>query len=59
MIDSQSLELPGGGGYKYFGSAKDLPGVSELFMKDVPYEPKKSRSELYKTVSYEYYGFSA
>lgn len=25
------LTLPGGGHYKYFGAAKDLPGVRELF----------------------------
>ncbi|OWY93468.1 Pre-mRNA-splicing factor ISY1 [Phytophthora megakarya] len=28
------------GGYKYFGAAKDLPGVRELFQKD-EYEPRK------------------
>ena len=57
MLDSQAVELPGGGGYKYFGVAKDLPGVRELFQKKTPYEPKKSRSELYKHVSFNYYGF--
>lgn len=59
MLDSTSVELPGGGGYKYFGCAKDLPGVRELFQKPVPYEPKKSRSELYRIVNFEYYGFGA
>jgi len=33
MLDSTAVELPGGGGYKYFGTAKDLPGVRELFQK--------------------------
>lgn len=56
MLDAQAVELPGGGGYKYFGVAKDLPGVRELFQKKTPYEPRKSRSELYKHVTYEYYG---
>lgn len=51
--------MPGSGGYKYFGAAKDLPGVRELFQKEVPYEPKKSRSELYRNVTYDYYGLNA
>lgn len=59
MLDSTAVELPGAGGYKYFGTAKDLPGVRELFQKPTPYEPKKSRAELYKSVTYDYYGFSA
>jgi pre-mRNA-splicing factor ISY1 len=59
MLDSTAVELPGGGGYKYFGCAKDLPGVRELFQKPTPYEPKKSRSELYRIVNFEYYGFAA
>jgi hypothetical protein len=29
LVDGK--ELPGGGGYRYFGRAKDLPGVKELF----------------------------
>lgn len=59
MLDSTAVELPGGGGYKYFGCAKDLPGVRELFQKPAPYEPKKSRTELYKVVNFEYYGYGA
>lgn len=31
MFDSSGVELPSSGGYKYFGAAKDLPGVRELF----------------------------
>ena len=56
LYDTQGVDLPGSGGYKYFGAAKDLPGVRELFFKEVPYEPKKSRSELYKNIAYSYYG---
>lgn len=29
--DIAGSELPGFSGYKYFGAAKDLPGVRELF----------------------------
>jgi pre-mRNA-splicing factor ISY1 len=32
MVDEDGKEIPGGGkGYRYFGRAKDLPGVKELF----------------------------
>lgn len=31
ILDSQGMELPGAHGYKYFGAAKELPGVRELF----------------------------
>lgn len=56
VLDSQGMELPGSGGYKYFGAAKDLPGVRELFQTDVPNAPRKNRADLYKNINYEYYG---
>ena len=56
IVDSQGLELPGSGGYKYFGAAKDLPGVRELFQKEVPQAPSKNRVDLYKIITYDYYG---
>lgn len=31
MFDTEGREVPGNRGYKYFGAAKDLPGVRELF----------------------------
>lgn len=40
--------MPGKEGYRYFGAAKDLPGVRELFFSEAPNEPKKSRTEIYK-----------
>lgn len=55
-IDAHGYELPGSGGYKYWGAAKDLPGVRELFAKDVPNPPKKSRLDLYKNINFQYYG---
>ena len=33
MIDHEGKEVPGNRGYKYFGAARDLPGVRELFEK--------------------------
>jgi pre-mRNA-splicing factor ISY1 len=36
VYDAQGLEVKGNGGYKYFGAARDLPGVRELFQKERP-----------------------
>ncbi|KAJ1675009.1 NineTeen Complex (NTC) component, partial [Spiromyces aspiralis] len=33
MLDREGKELPGNRGYRYFGRAKDLPEVRELFEK--------------------------
>jgi pre-mRNA-splicing factor ISY1 len=51
------VELPGSGEYKYFGVSKDLPGVRELFFREAPQPPRRNRTDLYKNVDYEYYGF--
>ena len=40
--------MPGNRGYKYFGAAKDLPGVRELFDGDAAPSGKKTRAELMK-----------
>jgi hypothetical protein len=42
---------------RYFGRAKDLPGVRELFEADVPEPVKKSRYEMIKSVDADYYGY--
>ncbi|ORY48457.1 Isy1-like splicing factor [Rhizoclosmatium globosum] len=31
ILDAEGKEVPGSRGYRYFGRAKDLPGVKELF----------------------------
>jgi pre-mRNA-splicing factor ISY1 len=56
-IDAEGYEIPGSGGYKYWGAAKDLPGVRELFAIQVPNAPRKSLNEIYRKINYEYYGF--
>lgn len=56
IYDREGIELPGSGGYKYFGAAKDLPGVRELFYREPPAPPKRNLTELFKMVDYEYYG---
>jgi pre-mRNA-splicing factor ISY1 len=55
--DIDESEVPSIGGYKYFGAAKQLPMVREIFKKQTPNPPKKDTSNLYKRVSIEYYGF--
>lgn len=57
MFDAEGREVPGNRGYKYFGAAKDLPGVRELFEKEPPPPPKKTRGELMKDVDADYYGY--
>lgn len=57
MLDNDGKELPGNRGYKYFGAAKDLPGVRELFEQEPPRAPRKNRAELYKNIDADYYGY--
>lgn len=49
--------MPGNRGYKYFGAAKDLPGVRELFEQEPPPPPRKTRGELMRDVDADYYGY--
>jgi pre-mRNA-splicing factor ISY1 len=55
--------VPGGGnkGYRYFGRAKDLPGVRELFEAAAPKakddKPLDSKHEIRKQVDAAYYGW--
>lgn len=56
--EAYGAELAGQSGYKYFGAAKDLPGVRELFEKEDPPEaPRKSRMQLFKNIQPDYYGW--
>ncbi|KAG7494785.1 hypothetical protein JOB18_037566 [Solea senegalensis] len=57
MLDHEGKEVPGNRGYKYFGAARDLPGVRELFEKEPAPAPRKTRAELMKEVDAEYYGY--
>ncbi|XP_051932085.1 pre-mRNA-splicing factor ISY1 homolog [Hippocampus zosterae] len=57
MLDHEGREVPGNRGYKYFGAARDLPGVRELFEKEPAPELRKTRGELMKDVDAEYYGY--
>ena len=55
-FDSEGYEVPNSGGYKYWGAAKNLPGVRELFIKKPPNAPRRNIFELYKNIDLDYYG---
>jgi len=56
-FDADGRELPGGGGYKYFGAARELPGVRELFNQEAPQKARRTRGNMYKGITPDYYGF--
>ncbi|KAI0705451.1 Isy1-domain-containing protein [Earliella scabrosa] len=47
MVDEDGKEVPGTKGYKYFGRAKELPGVRELFASKKTEEDEESRVQGY------------
>jgi len=47
MLDDDGKEVPGTKGYKYFGRAKDLPGVKELFSSRKKDEEEESQALSY------------
>ncbi|KAG7400107.1 NineTeen Complex (NTC) component [Phytophthora boehmeriae] len=55
--DADGAAVSGVGGYKYFGAAKNLPGVRELFEKQAPEPRKRTRLDMYKHIEPDYYGF--
>ncbi|KAI9884109.1 MAG: Phosphatidylinositol (PI) 3-kinase [Watsoniomyces obsoletus] len=65
VYDDQGREIPGGGrGYRYFGRAKELPGVKELFEAAKPKpaaqqeKALETRADLRKQVDAAYYGYN-
>ncbi|MQL72603.1 hypothetical protein Taro_004927 [Colocasia esculenta] len=46
-----------GPGYRYFGAAKKLPGVRELFEKPPEIRKRRTRYDIYKRIDASYYGF--
>ncbi|KAG6854570.1 hypothetical protein C0991_004906 [Blastosporella zonata] len=47
MLDDDGKEVPGTKGYKYFGRAKDLPGVRELFQSRKNEEEEENQALAY------------
>ncbi|CAE6510171.1 unnamed protein product [Rhizoctonia solani] len=45
MLDEDGKEVPGTRGYKYFGRAKELPGVKELFQKNSSFLTSEKEDE--------------
>ncbi|KAI9684809.1 MAG: NineTeen Complex (NTC) component [Trizodia sp. TS-e1964] len=63
LYDEDGREIVGGGkGYRYFGRARELPGVKELFEAAKPKvqseKPLESRADLRKQVDAAYYGYN-
>lgn len=66
VLDEEGREVPGGGkGYRYFGRARELPGVKELFERQArpeddkdPDKQREKRSELWRRVDAGYYGYN-
>lgn len=56
MLEKEGKEVPGNRGYRYYGAARDLPGVRELFEEAPQPVARKSRGELMKMVDVAYYG---
>jgi len=57
VLDGDGKQAMGADGYYYFGAARELPGVRELFEKIVPEAPKRTRFDLYKCIDADYYGY--
>ena len=51
-------EVAGSGGYKYFGAARDLPGVRELFATEgAGAKRPRNRGEILRALAPDYYGY--
>ncbi|TYZ65562.1 hypothetical protein PybrP1_004870 [[Pythium] brassicae (nom. inval.)] len=54
--DAAGSAVKGAGGYKYFGAARNLPGVRELFEKEARAPKKRSRHDMLKNIEPAYFG---
>mmetsp|Transcript_14375 Transcript_14375/g.33241 ORF Transcript_14375/g.33241 Transcript_14375/m.33241 type:complete len:265 (-) Transcript_14375:12-806(-) len=57
IVDADGNEVLASRGYRYFGAAKDLPGVRDLFRKSEVSVQKRTRSQMYKCADAAYFGF--
>ncbi|KAK4684522.1 pre-mRNA-splicing factor ISY1, partial [Tremellales sp. Uapishka_1] len=60
MLDDDGKEVPGTRGYKYFGRAKELPGVREMFTKGAEAATEESARnasfQMFRNQGTEYFG---
>ncbi|KAH7860896.1 hypothetical protein Vadar_019263 [Vaccinium darrowii] len=60
-LDGNIVDVPNpsgrGPGYRYFGAAKKLPGVRELFDKPPELRKRRTRYDIYKRIDASYYGY--
>jgi len=60
MVDDDGKEVPGTRGYKYFGRAKELPGVKEMFTKGAQQATEESARnasfQMFRNQGADYYG---
>ncbi|RSH91092.1 NineTeen Complex (NTC) component [Saitozyma podzolica] len=60
MVDDDGREVPGTRGYKYFGRARELPGVKELFTRGATQASEESARnasfQMFRHQGPEYYG---
>ncbi|XP_063932598.1 pre-mRNA-splicing factor ISY1 homolog [Zophobas morio] len=57
VLDREGKEVAGQKGYRYFGAARDLPGVRELFEPEQPKVYRRTRAQMMKLVNADYYGY--
>ena len=55
VFDADGRELPGTGGYKYFGAARSLPIVQRLFQKKKKGEARRSRNQILNGLRANYF----
>lgn len=60
-LEGNIVDVPNPGGrgpgYRYFGAAKKLPGVKELFEKPPELRKRRTRYDIYKRIDASYYGY--
>jgi len=57
ITDADGRKAVGAEGYHYFGAARELPGVMELFEKTAESVVKRKRHDLHKAIDADYYGY--
>lgn len=56
--EAEGIQIPGQSGYRYFGVARDLPGVREMLEQEsVSEPPRRTRNQLIAHIRTDYYGW--